>query len=106
MLSDAMTLWKQYKDEGKFKYWEVCCDREAMKNTFTTVQAHNIGKVSDFSFLIEFVHSPYALSMSFLKDPSILGKQDDFGQLKYKLNLDEELLEKFFEIIRECEAEN
>lgn len=34
--------------------------------------------------------------MSFLKDPSLVGKNDEFGQLKYKLNLDEEAVLKFY----------
>jgi hypothetical protein len=36
--------------------------------------------------------SPYAFSLSFLKDASLIGKEDDFGQLKYNLNIDEELV--------------
>ena len=36
--------------------------------------------------------SPYALSLSFMKDPSILGKEGEFGELKYSLNLDEDLV--------------
>lgn len=40
--------------------------------------------------------SPYALSVSFLKDPKLLGLKDEFGQAKYKLNLDEEALKDFF----------
>jgi hypothetical protein len=47
--------------------------------------------------LKELSHSPYALSVSFLKDPSILGKDDDMGKLKYALNLDEQLLKDFYE---------
>lgn len=43
--------------------------------------------------MIEFVHSPYAFSLSFLKDLSLVGKEDAFGQNKYKLNLNEELVE-------------
>jgi hypothetical protein len=49
--------------------------------------------------LIEFVNCPYAFSLSFLKDPLIIGKQDEFGQLKYNLNLDEKLVHKFYEAI-------
>jgi len=51
--------------------------------------------------MVELVHSPYAFSMSFLKDPSIIGKNDEFGQLKYKINLDEELVKKFYQTIKE-----
>ena len=36
-------------------------------------------KIKDINFMYDFIQSPYALSMSFLKDPSIIGKQDDFG---------------------------
>jgi hypothetical protein len=72
-----------------------------MKNIFQTVQQHNLESVRDYEFLVEYVHSPYAFSLSFLKDPSLIGKQDEFGILKYKLNLDEELVEKFYETIRD-----
>lgn len=54
--------------------------------------------------MVEFVNSPYSFSISFLKDPSIIGLEDDFGQNKYKLNLDEELLDKFYEILKDIEA--
>lgn len=103
MLTQALNLWKQCIDEKKYKYWEICCDTDFMKNTYSTVQKHNLHEIKDFSFLVEFVQSPYSLSLSFLKDPSIIGKQDDFGQLKYKLNLDEELVEKFYSMIKEIE---
>jgi hypothetical protein len=43
--------------------------------------------------MVEFINSPYALCLSFLKDPTLIGNEDAFGQNKYKLNLDEELLE-------------
>ncbi len=50
---------------------------------------------------MEYIRSPYAFSISFLKDPTLLGKKDEFGILKYKLNLDEELVEKFYSTIKE-----
>lgn len=62
--------------------------------------------MSDYGFLLEFVQSPYAFSLSFLKDPAIVGKPDDLGINKYNLNLDEELVEKFFEIIKDQELKN
>lgn len=77
-----------------------------MKNTSSSIQAENIEKVRDPSYLVEFVHSPYAFSLSFLKDPSLVSKKDEFGISKYKLNLDEELVEKFYQIIKEQEAKN
>lgn len=43
--------------------------------------------------MVEFVNSPYAFCLSFLKDPKLIGNEDPFGQNKYKLNLDEEVLE-------------
>jgi hypothetical protein len=48
-------------------------------------------------FLNLFIQSPYALSISFMKDPSLLGKNDELGVSKFKLNLDEELVQKFYE---------
>jgi hypothetical protein len=62
--------------------------------------------VRDYGFLLEFVQSPYAFSLSFLKDPNLVGKQDDLGINKYNINLDEELVEKFFEIIKDQELKN
>ena len=47
-------------------------------------------------FIVAFTKSPYALSLSFLKDPTIIGKNDEFGQLKYNLNLDEDALMNFY----------
>lgn len=72
-----------------------------MKNTCVSVQSNNIEQVKDYNFLIEYVRSPYALSVSFLKDPRLLGMKDEFGILKYKLNLDEELVEKFYDIMKQ-----
>ena len=54
--------------------------------------------------MVEFVNSPYAFSISFLKDNTLIGSEDAFGQNKYKLNLDEDLLEKFFNILDDIEA--
>lgn len=48
--------------------------------------------------------SPYAFSLSFLKDPSIIGKNDDFGQLKYNLNLDEAAVLAFYQKLSENKA--
>lgn len=36
-----------------------------------------------------------------MQDPSFIGKNDDFGQLKYKLNLDENLVRTFYQNIIE-----
>jgi hypothetical protein len=36
----------------------------------------------------------------------LVGKQDDLGINKYNINLDEELVEKFFEIIKDQELKN
>lgn len=49
------------------------------------------------TFLDSYSKSPYAVSLSFLKDPILIGKDDEFGQLKFKLNIDEESLLKFYE---------
>ena len=50
--------------------------------------------------MVELVQSPYAFSLSFLKDPTLIGKDDEFGQAKYNLNLDEKLVVEFYEAIR------
>ena len=55
--------------------------------------------------MVEFVNCPYAFCLSFLKDPSLVGNEDAFGQNKYNLNLDEELVEQFFEILNAIEEE-
>jgi hypothetical protein len=45
------------------------------------------------SFLIPFSKSPYALSVSFLKDKTLLGKPE----AKYDLNLDEKSVNLFYD---------
>lgn len=72
-----------------------------MKDTCKSLQSKNIEDIKDYNYLVEFVHSPYAFSLSFLRDPTLIGNEDVFGQNKYKLNLDEELLDKFFEILKD-----
>ena len=76
-----------------------------MNDITHSMQSHNIESVRDENYLQEFIKSPYGLSLSFLKDPSIIGKEDEFGQLKYNLNLDEALVDRFYQIIREGEDE-
>ncbi len=53
-----------------------------------TIQSHNLEKVKDIGFFSIFAQSPYALSLSFLKDATMIGKPDE----KYNLNLDEQLV--------------
>lgn len=44
------------------------------EKTTKTVQASNMNEVvSQMEFMINFVRSPYSFSLSFLKDPSIIG---------------------------------
>jgi hypothetical protein len=50
-------------------------------------------KMAAVSFLKEFCLSPYAISTSFLKDKSIVGKEGSNGSNKYDLNFDEYLAE-------------
>lgn len=33
LLKNAMNLWKDYNDLQKYKYWEICCDTDLMKDT-------------------------------------------------------------------------
>lgn len=79
MLTAALKLWKSYNDDRQFNYWEICCDTDYMKNTYKTLQKENFEQFTDYHFLVEFVGSPYAFSLSFLKDPTIIGKNDEFG---------------------------
>lgn len=72
--------------------WEICCHTDHMSSITHSLQAANIEKIRDIGYFSTFVQSPYALSLSFLKDPTILGRNDDLGQSKYSLNLDEELV--------------
>jgi len=50
-----------------------------MQEIAHSIQRHNMNLISDYSFLVEFVNSPYAFSISFLKDKSIIGYDDPFG---------------------------
>ena len=52
-------------------------------------------------FLKSFSLSPYALSLSFLKDPSIVGSTE--SEAKFSLNLDEETLEEYYKKLEEVE---
>jgi hypothetical protein len=72
-----------------------------MQDTSKTLQRNNAQQFIDLAVMVEFVHSPYAFSLSFLKEPQLIGKEDEFGQNKYKINLDEELVEEFYSRIRE-----
>jgi hypothetical protein len=61
-----------------------------MKDMFNTLQSSNFDiAAADFNYLMDLCQCPYSFSLSFLEDPSLIGKKDDLGQLKYKLNLDE-----------------
>ena len=81
--------------------WEICCHTDHMSSITHSLQGGNLDKIKDIGYFSTFVQSPYALSVSFLKDLSLLGKNDDLGQSKYSLNLDETLVKKFYQIIRE-----
>lgn len=85
-------LWIEFKEEKKHFFADICCHTDYMQGISQTLQADNLEKVKKLDFLVEYVQSPYALSLSFLKDPSIIGKNDEFGQLKYNLNMDESLV--------------
>ena len=61
-----------------------------MANIYESVQLANIDSVKEISFLSHLSSSPYALSVSFLKDISLVGKQDEYGRAN--LNLDEKLV--------------
>ena len=42
--------------------------------------------------------------MSFLKDIDSVGKQDDIGQVKYNLNLDEKQAARYYKMMEENKA--
>ena len=54
-----------------------------MSSITHSLQAANLEKIRDIGYFSTFVQSPYALSLSFLKDPTILGKNDALGHSKY-----------------------
>lgn len=81
--------------------WEVCCHTDHMSSIAPTLKESNLEMIRDIGFFSLFIQSPYSLSLSFLKDSQLLGKQDALGQSKYSLNLDEALVSKFYQIIRE-----
>jgi len=91
-LKIVLDLWNQCQTERKYEMWEICCHTDHMSSITHSLQAANIEKIRDIGYFSTFVQSPYALSLSFLKDPTILGRNDDLGQSKYSLNLDEELV--------------
>ena len=74
LLAQALQLWRSVQVEGKHEYWTVVCDPKGMKNTGHSVQKENLESVRDLGFLLEFVQSPYAFSLSFLKDPALVGR--------------------------------
>jgi hypothetical protein len=76
---------------------EVVCHTDFMDKITRTVQVDAIEELSGkANFIAAFTKSPYSVSLSFLKDPTIIGKNDDFGQLKYNLNLNEEAVMQFY----------
>lgn len=107
----ANDIWAQTRrpnddDENgskKLQYWEAVCDVTFMRDITKTIQSSNLSVAADYCFMVEFVRSTYSFSLSFLKDPSLIGKQDEYGQLKYNLNLDEKAVRDFYKTIEdEC----
>jgi hypothetical protein len=89
----------------KHKLWDVCCHTDFQENIAPTLQASEasfLERVTDLGSMYQFVQSPYALSLSFLADKSIIGRRnDDTGMLKYNLNLDEHAVKQFYQIIQD-----
>jgi hypothetical protein len=91
-------LWKEFKLENKHKLSDICCHVDFMHKITDSVQSSTMeGRVSDLEFISSFVMSPYSFSLSFLRDPTIIGKNDEFGQNKYNLNLDEQAVLTFYQ---------
>ena len=80
------------EENQKCKVSEVVCHTDFMNSISYTLQKGNVEKIVDLREMQSLAASPYALSLSFMKDPSILGKEGEFGELKYSLNLDEDLV--------------
>jgi hypothetical protein len=72
-----------------------------MNGIVPTAQAANIAQVAQMDFLVKLLQSTYSISLSFLKEVALVGRNDEFGQLKYKLNLDEDLVALFYKTVRE-----
>lgn len=83
----------------KFNMWEICCNTDQMTLMCPTLQGHNLEKIVDLGFFSMIAQSPYAVSLSFLKDASLIGAAD--SEAKYNLNLDEAMISKFYQIIRD-----
>ena len=92
MYSQSVSLWKGVMESQKYKLYEILCDQKQMNQVYSTLQSHNLDSASDFNFLAHLCSSPYSLSLSFLDDISLIGKKDDLGHLKYKLNLNEKMV--------------
>lgn len=62
----------------------------------------NLEHIKNIQSFQDLCLSPYALSMSFMKNTQLIGKEDT-GDIsdKYNLNLDEELVDEYYKIITE-----
>jgi hypothetical protein len=77
----------------------ICEEWNGEKPKQESIQKGMEDKMASISFLKEYCLSPYAISTSFLKDKSLVGKEGSNGSNKYDLNLDEDLLEQFFSLL-------
>ena len=78
-LRESLQLMKKYSDGNIGDIRQVICDPSLQENTWTTIQASNIEECLSSAFLVAIAKSPYALSLSFLKDQKLVGRQDDLG---------------------------
>ena len=74
----------------------IICDPRLQKNV-PSIQASNVEQSISQLFLRSYSTSPYAVSISFMKNITLLGYDDDLGQSKFDLNLDESSLLKFYQ---------
>lgn len=79
ILENAINLWRDHYENKKYQYWEIVCDSQYMRDMCKTLQHHNLMEIKHHHYMVEFVNSPYAFCLSFLQDPSIIGKEDPFG---------------------------
>lgn len=96
-LKDAMNMIKRFSEGTQSNFKNIICDPALQQNLCHSIQQYNLESCMNKEFLEKFSMSPYSLSISFMKEPSLLGKEDELGVNKFKLNLDEELVQKFYE---------
>jgi hypothetical protein len=80
----------------------LVCDPKNQNETWVTVQKENLESCTQIECLDALSRSPYAISLSFLKDRSLIGKKDANGICQSAiLNIDHDLVGEFYKILAE-----